>query len=577
MKRSVQVAATFIVLALSPIAFAAEPCRMETDLTWREKKLERELREAVEGRKRYVDTGVILRVVVADPNGEELIPSKPKLRVLREHRWGCLVDTHSEPPCPAGASKDPVVWYASEDQEAVLLHDDPNVPGQIIKGSEGAGKTHVLAMLHYRWWQQMLGERREVGQTAPTKKRLRHVLRAMDELYPSTWFSYNKKNEQVTFCDGHTVTFLTTRQQSAAEGSKVQGYGLSAAGRDELQDQVEADEDIESRGRNAKLDRRTGTIHYRQAATCTAKQSSAFVSMVARKLSSGKWVQRLLLIARSPFIHPSFLAEKKLVMTDREFRRRYLAEDLAPEHMLYFNWERAHHLRPIPRNAKPITRLVLSAKTFDKRHALLVGNDPGILKAASVFLEAFEVPGVADPVWWVRGELVTFHQTTEVHAGEVLNICRDRFGCNLPGRRDDKQAHVRSHPYGQAKDKPSLDVYRIFGRVGLDIKAAQYTKKGTGTGTIKLDDRLEMVNCLLLDAAGRTRLYVECDARMQPAAPRLVEAFETLERTEEGDPEDEKKNLLDKTDPADALGNGLWAFEKEAVQQARLRARQKAA
>lgn len=568
----------FVVLTLwgflgMALVVAASRCAMETDLTWREKRLERQIREDVEGADRFVDVGVRLRVVVADEDGEELIPGKPRLRVLREHLFGGLLDTRANPPRLVAGTRDPATWYCSEDQEAVLLHDDPRIPGQVIYGSEGAGKTHVLAMLHYLWWLDMVGEKRELGQSAPTKRRLKHVLRAMGELYPPAWFTYNKHDQVLTFCDGHQVQFLSTKRQSEAQGSPGQGYGWSGCGRDELQDQLDADEDLESRGRNAKIDPRSGTLHYRQAATCTAKQSSAFVSLVQRKLSSGYWRKRLLLIARSPFIHKSFLDEKRLVMTDREFRRRYGAEDLPPEHMLYFNWLRERNLRPIPSHATPITSLVLRLKTGDPRHALLVGNDPGISKAASIFLQAYELPGVADPVWWARAELVTFHATTETHAHGVLDICRDRFGTNK--RASAEQAHVRSHPYGQAKDKPSLDVYRIFGRVGLNIRAAQYTKKGEGTGTIKYEDRIEMVNCLLLDAAGRTRLYVECDARHQPLCPKLVEAFETLERPVDSDtaPDEDKSLEHDKSDPPDALGNGLWAFEKEAVQQARVRAR----
>lgn len=562
----------FVCLWLALVGNCVASCEVhvETDLTYREKVLERRIREDVEADDRYVDVGVVLKVVVADDAGEELIPGKPKLRVIREHTFGGLLDTRSNPPQLVAGTRDPVVWFCSEDQEVILLHDDPEVPGQLIYGSEGAGKTRVLAMLHYLWWLEAIGENREVGQTAPTKKRLKHVLEAMGEFYPPAWWTYHKAEQLVTFCDGHKVQFISTRRQSEAQGSPAQGYGWSDAARDELQDQVDADEDIESRGRAARIDPRNNKIHYRQAATCTAKQSSSFTTLVSRKLGSGKWIRRMLLITRSPFITPSFLAEKELVMTDREFRRRYLCEDLPPEHMLYFNWLRARNLRPIPDNAKLITTWVIRQKTGTNRH-LLIGNDPGIAKAASIYLSAYEIKGVADPVWWARGEHVTLHKSTEQHAVDVLADIQTRFGCNLPRRPE--LAHVRSHPYGQAEDKPSLDVYRIWKRVGFDIRAAQYTKKGTGTGLIKKDDRIEMINTLLLDAAGRTRLYVECDKRGQPVAPRLVESFETMERDDEGKAETEKKNELDKSDPTAGLGHGLWPWEKETARIQRVKQR----
>lgn len=597
--RAVAIAAA--ALFLMPIALAAialivvplclvEACRVETDLTWREKTLERKIQKDVGSDDRFVDIGVIIKVVVADDAGDELLPGL-NLRVIREHAFGGILDTRANPPRLVARTREPVIWYCSEDQELALLHDDPDVPGQLIYGAEGSGKTRLLGMLHYLWWLENLGLRAEAGQTAPTKKRLRHVLEAMGELYPPQWYRYNKSEQVITFCDGHRIQFVSTKRQSEAQGSPVQGYnwGKGGAARDELQDQLDADFDVESRGRGAKIDRRNNRQVFRQAATCTAKHSSEFVSLVARKLGSGRWVKRLLLIAdiaiangklvikrqRSPFIHRSFLEEKMLVMTEREFRRRYGAEDLPPEDMVYFKWSRERNLKPLSwllkRGAKKITSHVIRQKTGNPQHALLIGNDPGASKAGSIFLEAYEVPGEADPIWMVRGEHVTQNQTTEQHAIGLLKIVKQKFRANVrPGA---ELAHVRSHPYGQSESKPSLDVYRIFRRVGLHIRAAQYTKKGTGTGLIKKEDRIEMVNTLLQDAAGRTRLYVECDDKGQPVAPRLVESFESMERDDEGKAETEKKNAQDKSDPPAGLGYGLWPWEKEAARLARVRAR----
>jgi hypothetical protein len=536
--------------------FALGGC-VETELTTREKRLERDLRKDVEDLDRYVDIGAIVRVVVADPNGAILLNGLPLMRVVREHRLGGMLDTRSEPPRLCGASRNPVVWHCSEDQEQVLFHDDPIALGQIIYGSEGAGKTRVLGMLHYVWWLELLGQGDEAGQTAPTKKRLKVVRDTMVELYPPTWYKYNVAAQVMTFADGHRVQFVSTRRVSEAQGSPTQGFNWRRAGIDELQDQLDALDDIESRGRTK------GGSTYKQAGTCTAKASSAFVNAVAMKLASGDWIKRVMLIARSPFIDPVFLEKKRRVMTDREFRRRYEAEDLPPERMLYFNWERETHLRAIPHNAKKCTSYVLRQKTKNPRHALLAGHDPGTAKAATIFLEAYEIPGVPGWVWWVRAEIFTQHKTTEQNGLALLKLARSKFGCNK--RSDAELVHVRAHPYGQAEDKPSLDLYRIFRRVGLDVKAAQYKKDGKGTGLIKKDDRIEMVNSLLRNAAGVVRLYVECDKQGQPVAPKLVEAFETMERDEEGLAEQEKKDEHDKSDCPAALGYALWPFEKESA------------
>src|SRR6185295_3746968 len=126
------------------------------------------------------------------------------------------------------------------------------------------------------------------------------------------------------------------------------------------------------------------------------------------------------------------------------------------------------NLRPIPTiGARKITSIVLRAKTGNPRHALLVGHDPGTAKAATVWLDAYQVRGEALLVWWVRGELFTKHKTSEQHAAMVLARVRDH-GCNL-GRMVNgvlhgppELAHVRAQPVGQIEDRPDLDVYRIW-------------------------------------------------------------------------------------------------------------------
>jgi hypothetical protein len=572
-------AVCIVIAALCQLAQCAFACRaalgdhVESDLRYRQKKAERQLRDDVLDAKRHVDNGVVIHVVVRDENGKRLIPGNDaKVRIVETiGPWGGVIDTKDEQPHYIGPTRNPIVWFASEDQAAALKHDDPNVPAQLLKGSEGSGKTRVLAMLHYKWWAFSVGQvvPRTVGQSAPTKKRLKHVLDAMRELYPKRWGKYHKAEQLFSFCDGHEIQFISTKLQSESQGSPAQGYNLRALGRDEFQDQLDADNDLESRTRAAPIDRRTGKICCWQAATCTAKSSSEFRNAQARKLNSGFWIQRLLLIANSPFIDPSFLAQMRMVMTDREFRRRYFCEDLPPEHMVYYNWDRTRNLRPIPENARRITSQVLRLKTGNPRHHLLVGNDPGQSKAASILLDAFEIKGIPDPVWWARGEVFTMHKTNELHAQKVLQAVRAR-GCNTG---HPELAHVRTHPYGQAKDKPSLDVIRIFKKVGLDVKSAQYKKDGTGTGTIKLEDRIEMVNTLLFNAAGVTRLNVEADSQGQPKCPRLVQAFETMERDVEGKAETEKKTELDLSDPPAGLGYGLWPWEKEAAALLRIRGR----
>ncbi len=509
---------------------------------------------------RFVDIGVTLHTVIADPDGEHLLEGKPRLRIIHSRTYGGMLDTKRG--CIVGPSRAPTTWYCSRDQEAVILHRDDEPLGQLVYGSEGSGKSTALAMWMYFRWLEMLGESREIGCAAPTEKRIKMVQDEMFRLWPKRWWRYKTAQKLLRLVDGTRVQFVSTTQTSAKGGSPVQGYNWSAAAQDELQDQVGVFDDIGSRGRAAKDGR------YKQIGSCTAKEDPQFRALRDRILAAldpaglPYWIKRTMLIAASPFISQDFIDSKRAIWTERELRRRFGAEDLPPESMLYFNWSREHCLRPIPLGAKKITSIVLRAKTGNPRHALLAGHDPGVAKSATIFLDAYQLPKQADPVWWVRGEIFGKHQTTE-QSGLAIVAGARKLGSNV--RPDAEIVHVRAMPVGQSEDKPDQDLYRIFKRCGLDVRAAQFKKDGTGTGHISIEARVDMVNRLLLDASGRRRLFVECDDKRQPVAPKLVEGFESLERDHEGRAETGPKDETDKTDSPCALGYALWPFEKESA------------
>lgn len=536
------------------------------------RKIEREIDADVYGEDRFIDVGVELSVIRLDPKGDITLDSGRRASVVRVHRWGGIVDTKLDRPAIVDVSRAPRRWMCSEGQEPIILHDDRDPLGQLVIGSEGSGKTTALAMWHHRRWiVDGLGEFREGGQTAPVLKRLGLVRDEFVNLWRPEWGRYVMRDDFEGFelCDGCRIRFQHTHRQSAAAGSPIQGFNWSWAGRDEMQDQVDVHADIESRGRAAKGG------HYKQLGTATAKDDPSWRTLRDGLEAGGQWSLRRLLVADSPFVAANFLEVKKRSgITEREFQRRWLAMDLPPESRVYFNWSREHNLRPAPIvGAKLITSIVLRAKTGNPRHALLVGHDPGIAKSASVLLQAFKLPGEPDAAWWVRGELMTMHQTTEQHALGVLEKAR-ALGCNT--RPGGEIAHVRAQPIGQAEGKPDEDVYRIFRRVGLDIKAAQHRVDGTGTGHIDREMRIDMINTLLCDASGRRRLFIDCDDRRQPLAPKLVEAFETMERDESGRLSRDKNLERDKSDPPDALGYALWPFEKQSASAIRAEVRRKA-
>lgn len=531
-----------------------------TNVAYRRRSIIRDFANEVEASDRYVDIGVTLKVVRADDKGEQLIEGARPMVVLREYHFGGIVDTKVDPPRildgDEGVSQKPQVWYCSEDQEPLILHRDSAPVGQLALGGMGAGKTTAGVIWIYLRWLENLGSRKEGGVTAPTETRLSLVFNEIFRMFPSNWYTYNTESKILTLCDAFRVRGVSTHRQSASQGSRLQGFNWVFWLGDEVQDQIREFVDIQARLR-AKTDG-----HAKRLGTATAKDDPDWRNLKGSLEESGIWATHTLLGPRSPFIHPDHWLAMKRMTTERDYRRLVLAEDLPPESRVYFNWDRKVNLRPVPLvGARKITSIVLSRKTGDRQHSLLIGHDPGTAKAASVFLEAYDIRG--EVCWWVRGELFTLHESSEQHARKALEITRKRFGCNI--RPDAELAHVRAQPVGQAEDKPDLDVYRIWSRIGFDIKAAQYKKDGTGTGVIKRDSRIEMVNRLLGDANNPPRLFIDVDEFGKPVAPKLVAAFETMERDHRGRAEHEEKNEHDPTDAPCALGYALHPFEREAA------------
>ncbi len=532
----------------------------------------RDVSQDNEASDRYVDVSVDLHVVRVSEKGTVLIPGARPMEILRTYNLGGILDTKAEPPrilpIGEGPAPNPQQWYCSEDQESIILHADAEPVGKLALGGMGAGKTTAGVIWLYLRWLENIGTRLEIGITAPTETRLSLVFNELFRMWPASWWRYNSESKIATLADDFRLRGVSTHRQSASQGSRVQAFNWIGLLADELQDSV--DEFIHMMARlRSKADGRS-----KRLATVTAKDSPDWRSLQSVMLGSDAWKLHTLLGTNSPFVHPSHWDVMKRSMTEREYRRLVLAEDLPPESRVYFNWDRKRNLLAAPLiGARKITSLVLSRKTGNRAHNLLIGHDPGTAKAASVWLDVFTVERadlakqlgvrVGDPLWWVRGELFTFHESSEQHALKMLAIAR-KHGCNI-GPSVPEIAHVRAQPVGQAEDKPDLDIYRIWKRVGLDIRAAQYRKDGTGTGHIKKDSRIEMVNRLLGDANNPPCLFVDVDSGGRPVAPRLVEAFETMERDHRGRAEHEEKNEKDPTDVPCALGYALWPWCKESA------------
>jgi len=546
-----------------------------SNTTYRKRQQERAILEDREDRyvsdadtSRFVDFGIRLCVVVPDPNGLELVADCPPVRVAREHRFGGVVDTRLRPPRMVAPSQNPVLWYCSEDQEAVLLHDDPAKPAQLVNGSEGAGKTTVACMYHViRGVLPHLGERREGGQTSPTLARLESLLNEMRALYPPSWFKYESSRRVLRFADGSRIRLRSTHRRSKAQGSPLQSYNWSWHVGDEEQDSTSEHDNVTARLRSAK----GGAKRAPRLCTATSKDDTDWRNLRDKLLASGLWMRRTLLGTRSPFVHPDHWEAMRLSMSPREYERRVLAKDVGPERMTYPTWDREHNLIRIPDIGfgRDVTAEVLAP--WGPNFGALVGHDPGTLFDVSLVLKAY---GYKErPTWVVVGECTTEQTTTEQHIAELLKLARSKFGMNMIDWRGQLAAEslrmlVRADPYGNNDSKPDRSCYTLFRNAGIAIHPAAYVVGGTKPGRVPKNEGIELVCSLLCNAANERRLFIAKDELGQPLAPRLVRAIESSERDLAGKAETQRKDEQDLSHWPAALRYALWAIERPRLQLA---------
>ncbi len=560
MRRIVAVALALIGVAL-----------VLSNATWRKRKQERailddRLADYANGEPiSLVDVGVRLITVVADPKGEELLPDRPRLRVLRERKFGGLLDVRAAQPTIIAKSSSPRTWFCSEDQEDALFSSDPATPGMLVNGSEGAGKTRLLAMFHYLMWLRLMGRGLEAGQTAPVQERLGAVKAEMLSMYGRDWIRWRQERNFTgfRFCDGTCIRFRYTRRRSAEEGSPIQSYNWAWWAGDEIQDSTEAMPDVLARGRAAP-----GGI-YRQLATATAKDSPKYRSMRDELLASGRWTRRTLLGPRTPFVWPTHWEAMKATMSEREYKRRVLALDVAPELAVYYGWDRKRNLVVAPRIATDVTRAVLASYAPylrpRSRFSLLASHDPGNIYNATELARMIMFGDV--PTWVVVGEVWSKQTTQREHARLVRRYVTDRFGIEFAPEGENVIVFCDPHGKGEAQTDYQT-VYMAFQHEGLEVY-----NPAPMSGRIKRSARVGMMNRLLGDANGVARLVVATDERGLPVAPHLVEAFETLEKREgeESAEGTHRKDEADKTHAPAALGYGLHPFEQEAMTETTIR------
>lgn len=520
----------------------------------------RELTSDASGR--YVDFGA--RVIAVRKNSERgVVPpgsDLPAVSKLHETtlggRWDTVLNSF------VGPCERPQVWLVGEKQFDILTKPAATRHA-LLYSAEGAGKTVLMAM----WiWSRVfaaatLGIPGNLGATAPTAPRLGTLVSAVTDLAPvgtsrepvhAQWGTLYVDAGDLRTITGHQIQFRSTKQQSAAQGSPIQGWnwGLGAAC-DELQDSIHAYADIVARLRAGKDAPIMGTA--------TAKDSPSWRSF-RDGLNGEDWTIHRLQYTDTPFVHDSHWEMMQRNISKREWQRRGLALDVGPERMVYTSWDRKLNLRPFPivPHAKDVTKEVL--RRHGRGFELLLGHDPGTLQDYTIVLKAFRFARDTEHRWYVVDEFRTKNTTSEEHAHALRSHLASKWGV-AP-----REALLRCDPYGTTDKRTDRSVYLIFKKAGFDIRSAAFSKQGKGNGVVPKEAGIEMVNSLICNAKNERRLFVVADERKQPATPLLVEALELSERDELGRAEMSRKHAKgatsDLSDPPAALRYALWQEER---------------
>lgn len=541
-----------------------------TEHSWEMKKARREMRQAVHGDTRVVDYGVHLRVVVKDPNGEQLIPESPRLRVVREYHFGGLYDTALRVWC--GQSTNETEWLCSVEQEPLILHGEELPPWIYFLSGFGVGKSTGAGM-----WGGLqiiktatlpIAALKGAGVTSVTGKRMESLRRAilgpkdengirMGGVWPAHWGTWREGDGVYTTRTGLQIDFQPTHAASAALGSPLQGQNWPIFEiNDELQDYYQAESYLQARGRGG------GRVVPRFA-TVTPKSDPGYRDFQELVEKSPDWHVAKVSALTTPFLSDDYWAVRKRNMTAVAWAREVLGEDVPSENRIYFAFDRKENVRPRPViGARDVTNVELGRFGFQDTW-LLQGHDPGLILDYTLIVKAFQLPQrdpkskrLDDPVWWVIGELET-QGGTEIHCSALSKLVRSRWNVRT-------LTHMDPHGVNQTNDdeRPDITARKTFIKHGFPTVPAAYSPGKSTPGQVPREAGIEMVNMLLCNAQGERRLFIDTNPDGTPVAPKLVKALESQERDVAGRAERGRKGIGDLTHYTAALRYALWPIEK---------------
>ena len=415
----------------------------------------------------------------------------------------------------------------------------------VALGPPGGGKTfgavsaaYMLAMVHANAC---------IGVVAPTDKRLKIVWRDFLRLANSfgTVVDINKKDGFIVLANGCTAQFVSGQTGDKQRGSSAQGWTWSAAVIDEAQSVGdETMQEVEFRGR-AVGDR------YVVIETCTNSAHPVFRA----RLEAYKADPETNLIIRYRGEENVFVPlsnwqaiKRSALISERDWRTKFLLEDLAPEHVLYPTFHYAEHIRPLPQ-WQDITEQTVEGLRMIDRVQVVVGQDFGVLRTVSILLRCFRHPQTGRRTWWAVDELTSNEGISAGYHASQLSRMVEPSTCLVVA-----DPHVNQpNTHGGRAD------YSEMRAEGFRVIAA------TSKPPIPINSRISLVRALLKNAKGEIRLYLAADSAGKPRCAKLAQALLAQEVPASGRFSETRKDYSDLSHWPDALGYGLWPFESQEM------------
>lgn len=384
-----------------------------------------------------------------------------------------------------------------------------------------------------------------IGVVAPTADRKGILWNDLLELLePLGWIEQVKaSDDEIMLINRTRLQFVAAQQPSRRLGTPLQGYSWDAVVEDEHQNlTTRACEEVNFRGRRA------GNA-FRVFSTATNQYLPEFQQRLDEWYRRSEKAKVVTFSGQdNVFVDLAHWENQKQFLSAEDYDRLVLGKASTMDGAIYRAYDGEHNVRAVPDVAADVTREV-TAKVLGDAYEYIIGFDPGALWNSAHVLKAFRDPTERDGLlWWVVDEIVTKETSTTQHGLTMLG--EGYLTTPAEGRRGNCVVLIDPSSYRVADtDNDSSDVVQLR-NLGFPVYKA-------APGPIPIKHRFSMVNALLRDAYGKSRLFIAADAHGKAKAKQAVRSFRTYRYEDVG-----VKGPHDVSHFTDDIGYALYRFER---------------